>query len=88
MPRARKRLPESMKDLLRDDWQTIIDRSMLGREDRLIAERYLLDGVPQIDIAEELAELYHKSYSRSSITMRMPIILRELERVALKIDQT
>lgn len=65
----------------------IIEQAALGEEDTFIATRYLLDGIPQIEIAEELGDQFKKSYNRSTISRRMPKIIRKIERAAIKMGK-
>lgn len=54
MYRARVRLPVELEGLLKRDLEEAIDQANLGELDTLIAQRYLIDQVPQIDIATEI----------------------------------
>lgn len=78
MYRARVRLPVELVGLLKRDLETAIDQANLGEEDTLIARRYLIDQVPQIDIAVEIG------MERSTISRRLP---RILERVLWAAEQ-
>lgn len=69
MYRARVRLPVELVGLLKRDLETAIDQANLGEKDTLIARRYLIDQVPQIDIAVEIG------MERSTISRRLPRIL-------------
>ena len=69
MYRARVRLPVELEELLKRELETAIDQANLGEEDTLIARRYLIDQVPQIDIAVEIG------MERSTISRRLPRIL-------------
>lgn len=69
MYRARVRLPVELGELLKRDLETAIDQANLGEEDTLIARRYLIDQVPQIDIATEIG------MERSTVSRRLPRIL-------------
>lgn len=69
MYRARVRLPVELVGLLKRDLETAIDQANLGEEDTLIARRYLIDQVPQIDIATEIG------MERSTVSRRLPRIL-------------
>lgn len=79
MARARARKPESLDNLTRKEWIKIINQAALGKEDKFIAKLYLLDAVPQIDIAVKL------NMERSTISRRLPRILDKIERTAHKI---
>lgn len=87
MPKARARIPDTLEDLLRKEWEEVIDQACLGMEDTMIAKLYLLNAMPQIDIAEELANHFDKSYDRSTISRRMPKILSRIERAARKLGK-
>ena len=69
MYRARVRLPVELEELLKRELETAIDQANLGEEDTLIARRYLIDQVPQIDIATEIG------MERSTVSRRLPRIL-------------
>ena len=53
---------------------------MLGREDREIIRLYVLERMPQIEIAAEL------HMDRSTVSRRMDKILNEARRTAKKLD--
>lgn len=80
MPRGRVKLPVGMERLLVSDWERVLSEMMLGREDKEIARLYIIERVPQIDIAEEL------HFDRSTVSRRMERILNEARRVAGKLD--
>ena len=69
MYRARVRFPVELGELLKRELETAIDQANLGEEDTLIARRYLIDQIPQIDIAVEIG------MERSTISRRLPRIL-------------
>ena len=79
MGKARVRSPESLSQLLRSDWEKIISQANLGVEDTQIAEMYLLDAIPQIEIGVAL------HLTRSTISRRLLKILDKVERTARKI---
>ena len=79
--RARKGASELLaKNMLRSDWERVIDEAALGVEDSKIARLYLLDAIPQIEIAAEL------NLDRSTISKRMPRIVSRIERAARKMN--
>ena len=83
MARARARKSASRllaENLLRSDWERVIDQAALGLEDTKIARMYLLDAIPQIDIAAEL------HLDRSTISKRMPKIVAKIEKAARKMN--
>lgn len=82
MARARVRVPESLEDFTRSDWETVIREAPLGVEDTRIAEMYLLDGIAHVDIGEEIG------LSRSAVSKRMPRIIDKVERTARKLKLT
>ena len=69
-------LPEYLDSLLKSEMEAAIDEANLGRDDTIIAKRYLMDQWPQIDIAAELG------WGRSTVCGRMPRILRKVEQAA------
>lgn len=70
---ARLRLPTDIAELLRSDLERAIYEAALHADDALIAKRYLVEKVAQIDIAAELG------WERSTVSRRLPGII---ERVA------
>lgn len=79
MYKARVRLPPKMDKLLRSDWEKIIWEANLGRDDTIIITRYILEWIPQADIAEE----FH--FDRSTVSKRIAGILHRLDFVAEKL---
>lgn len=79
MARARARVPESLNRLLRSDWETAIKQAALGVDDTRIAELYLLDAIPQVEIGAEL------HMNRSTVSKRLPKIIDKVERAATKL---
>lgn len=79
MARARVRVPESLEDFTRSDWEAVIREAALGSEDTRIAEMYLLDVIPHVEIGAELG------LSRSTVSKRMPRIIDKVERTARKL---
>lgn len=79
MGKARARVPEELSQLLRSDWEKIILQANLGKEDTNIAEMYLLDAIPQIEIGTEL------NLTRSTVSRRLLKILDKVERTASRI---
>lgn len=82
MAAARVRIPEGLKGLMRSELEKAIYESALSKEDDLIARRYLIEKVPQIDIAVELG------YERSTISRRMPDIIKSVVFTAEKLKFT
>lgn len=82
MATARVRLPGGLGDLLLAEMETCITQSNLGRDDTLIAKRYLIDQWPQIEIAAELG------WTRSTVSNRMPRILHKVQFTAQKLGMT
>lgn len=80
MARGRVHLPDGLKNLLASDWERVLGQAMLGREDREIGRLYILERMPQIDIAEEM------NMDRSTISRRMEKIITEARRTAEKLD--
>lgn len=79
---ARVELPAELSDLLRSELAKAIYESALSREDTLIATRYFIEKVPQVDIAAELG------YERSMITRRLPEITKRVSFVAQRLNFT
>lgn len=79
MPKARIKLPAELDGLLRSTLEKIIQEANLGREDTIIATRYIIEQVPQIDIAVELG------VERSTISQRLKRIIPRLAATARKI---
>lgn len=80
MARGRVNLPVELQTLLAGDWERVIGQAMLGREDRQIMRMYILERMPQIDIAEEL------HMHRSTVSRHMDKIMIEARRTAEKLD--
>lgn len=80
MARGRVQLPTELKNLLASDWERVIGQAMLGREDREIIRLYVIERMPQIDIAAEL------HMDRSTISRRMDRIMIEARRTAEKLN--
>ena len=77
---ARVRLPGSLGQLLRSEMEKAISEANLGNSDSLIAKRYLLERIPQIDIAIEL------DLERSTISRRLPSIIDRVEKTAQRLN--
>ena len=73
---ARVRLPDSLAILLRSEMERAIYESNLGREDTIIATRYLIEHIPQIDIAAEFG------CERSTVSRRLKNIIGRVEYVS------
>lgn len=82
MTAARIKLPHSIELLLRSEVEQAIEQANLGNFDTFVAKKYLIEQVPQIDIAEELG------YERSTVTKRIPRIVEKVERAALRLFGT
>lgn len=80
MARGRVNLPVELQTLLAGDWERVLGQAMLGREDREIGRMYILERMPQIDIAEEL------HMDRSTVSRRMDKIMIEARRTAERLD--
>ena len=79
---ARVRLPDSLGLLLRSEMEKAISEANLGNSDSLIAKRYLIERVPQMDIAAEL------DIERSTISRRLPAIIERVEKSAQRLKLT
>lgn len=80
MVSARVRLPGKLSTLLRGEMETAIYQANLGNFDSIVAHKYLIDQIPQIDIAAELG------YERSAISKRIPHIIQKVEMAAIKLN--
>ena len=80
MARERVHLPADLQGMLTGDWERVMAQAMLSAEDRTILRRYVLDRMPQIDVAAEL------HMDRSTISRRMPKILNEARRAAKRLN--
>lgn len=76
---ARVRLPGSLGQLLRSEMETAISEANLGNSDSLIAKRYFIEHIPQIDIAIEL------DLERSTISRRLALIKKKIEQTAQRL---
>jgi DNA-directed RNA polymerase specialized sigma subunit len=79
---ARVRLPGSLGQLLRSEMEIAISEANLGNSDSLIAKRYFLERIPQMDIAAEL------DIERSTISRRLPFIIERIEKTAQRLNLT
>ncbi len=71
-------MSKSFGDFTRSDWELVIREAALGVEDTRIAELYLLDAVPQIEIGAEL------QIDRSTVSRRLVRIIDRIERTSNK----
>lgn len=79
MPKARIKLPPELGELLKSDLERVIREANLGREDTVIATKYIIEQVQQIDIAVELG------VERTTISQRLKRIIPRLAATARKI---
>lgn len=82
MARSRVNLPGELKGLLAGDWERVMNEAMLGAEDREIVRLYIVERLPQVDVAEAL------HMDRSTISRRMKSIFDEARRTAERLDIT
>lgn len=80
MARGRMYLPVELENLLTDDWERVIGQAMLSAEDKEIARLYIVEKLPQVDVAGEL------HMDRSTISRRMDKILTEARRTAWRLN--
>lgn len=80
MARSRVNLPGELKGLLAGDWERVIDEAMLGTEDREIVRLYIVERLPQVDVADALY------MDRSTVSRRMGEILKEAQRTAQRLN--
>lgn len=76
---ARVKMPRELENLLRSELERAIYESALHKDDELIARRYLVEKMAQIDIAAELG------WERSTISRRLPLIISRVELSAKKL---
>ena len=79
MTASRCKLPHSLELLLRVEMEQAIEQANLGTFDTFVAKKYLIEQVPQIDIAEELG------YDRTVVTRRLKQIVPRVEYAALRL---
>ena len=79
MTASRVKLPHSLELLLRVELEQAIEQANLGTFDTFVAKKYLIEQVPQIDIAEELG------YDRTVVTRRLKQIVPRVEYAALRL---
>lgn len=80
MARGRVNLPVELQTLLAGDWERVLGQAMLGREDRQIMRLYILERMPQIEIATEM------HMDRSTISRRLVHGINEARRTAEKLN--
>lgn len=80
MARGRVNLPVELQTLLAGDWERVLGQAMLGREDRQIMRMYVMDRLPQIEIAAEM------HMDRSTISRGLVHGINEARRTAEKLD--
>lgn len=80
MARARVRASTSRSDFTNSELEMVIREAPLGIEDTRIAEMYLLNLIPQVEIGAELG------LSRSAISKRLPCIIDKIERTAKRLN--
>ena len=78
--RARGKLPPELDGLLASQMTAAINEANLGLSDRAIAQRYLVDRLPQIDIAVEIG------LDRSTVTKRLRDIKPRVAGAASKLN--
>lgn len=79
MAAARVRVAEGLKNLTRTELEQVIHEAALGTENTRIAEMYLLDWTPQVEIGGEIG------LTRSAVSRRLPKIMDKIERTARKL---
>ena len=79
MARARVRASISDAGFTRAEWENLIREAALGIEDTKIAEMYLLDAIPQVEIGAEVG------LERSTVSKRLQRIIAKVERTAEKL---
>lgn len=76
---ARVTLPGCLSGLLRSELERTISEAALSENDSLIARRYFVEKVPQIDIAAEI------ELERANVTRRIKRLSLILEAVAKRL---
>lgn len=76
---ARIRLPQPLSGLLRSELEHAIYEAALSRDESVIATRYIVEKVPQIDIAAELG------WERSTVSRHMPYIVATVSAAAKRL---
>lgn len=66
---ARIKLPPSLEYLLKSQMEEAIEQANLGAFGTFVAKKYLIEQVPQIEIAEELG------YDRTVISRKLKCII-------------
>lgn len=79
MTASRCKLPHSLELLLRVELEQAIEQANLGTFDTFVAKKYLIEQVPQMDIAEDLG------YDRTVITRRVKRIVERVEWAAIRL---
>lgn len=78
--RARGKLPPEIDGLLSSQVMEAIREANLGLSDQAIAQRYLVDRLPQVDIAVEMG------LDRSTVTKRLRTIKPRVVGAATKLN--
>ena len=82
MARARVHVAENLDSLLRTDWVAVIEQANFSETDRIIARKYLIEFVPQVDIGVEV------NMERGTISRRLSkYILPRIEKTARKMGK-
>jgi len=77
---ARVKLPDSLSQLMRSELKQVVYESALGEKDTLIVTRYIIEKIPQIDIAAEFG------YERSTISRKLNKILPKVVNTAIRLS--
>lgn len=80
MYRSRPRLPSELDGLLLDDLKAVIVQANLGETDTLIAQKYLIGQIPQIDIADLIG------MHRTTVSKRIKYIVERARQTAIKLN--
>ena len=79
MASARVNIPADLSGLLQSEWERIIQESGYSKQDAEIVRRYVLEKVPQIDVAIDLC------MERSTLSRRLPGIYARARQTAEKL---
>lgn len=80
MARARMNLPGCLNQLMYSELKRAVYESALDVEDTSIAIKYIIEKIPQVDIAAETG------YERSTVSRRIKRILPKVANTAIKLN--
>lgn len=74
--------------LLEREWREVIDQTPLSKQDRFIATQYLINEMPQVDIAAEMRNALGYEVHRNTVGRRLPQILSRVTATAERMGLT